>query len=76
MPRARWDRNRAGEPPVRVIREYRGLTHTRLAQESDVNQPQISAFESNRRTGTALTLKVIARALGPPLEVLVADHRG
>jgi len=73
MPRAEWDRIRAGESPVRVIREFRGLTQTRLAQDSGVDQPQISAIETNRRTGTAATLKAIARALGAPLETLVAD---
>jgi mRNA interferase RelE/StbE len=73
MPAAQWDRIRDGVSPVRVIREYRGLTQTRLARESGVDQSQISAIENSRRTGTAATLKAIAKALGAPLEVLIAD---
>ena len=73
MPRAEWDRIRAGESPVRVIREYRGLTQTRLVAESGLDQPLISAIENTPRTGTAATLKAIAKALGAPLDVLVAD---
>jgi mRNA interferase RelE/StbE len=75
MPAAQWDRIREGASPVRVIREYRGLTQTRLAQQSGVDQSQISAIENNRRTGTAATLKAIAKALGAPLEALIADDR-
>lgn len=71
MPAAQWDRIREGVSPVRVIREYRGLTQTRLASQSGVEQSLISAIENNRRTGTALTLKAIAAALGAPLEVLI-----
>ncbi len=76
MPAAQWDRIREGGSPVRVIRESRGLTQTRLAEESGVDQSQISAMENHRRTGMAATLKAIAKALGAPREALIADDRG
>jgi transcriptional regulator with XRE-family HTH domain len=59
-----------------VIREHRGLTQTRLAEASGVDQSQISAIENNRRTGTAANLKALAKALGAPLEAPVGDDRG
>jgi len=71
MPRDQWARIRAGESALRVIREYRGLTQAQLAEKAGIEQPQISAIENGRRTGTAQTLKALATALGAPLEVLV-----
>ncbi len=41
-----------------------------------MDQSQISALENHRRTGMAVTLKAIAKALGAPLEALVEDDRG
>ena len=73
MPKEDWARIRAGESPVRVIREYRGLTQTALAEASGVAQPEISAIEGKTRVGTALTLKRLAKALGAPMDVLVSD---
>ena len=73
MPKEDWTRIRGGESPVRVIREYRGLTQTALADASGVAQPEISAIEGKTRVGTAQTLKRLAKALGAPMDVLVGD---
>ena len=73
MPKEDWTRIRAGESPVRVIREYRGLTQTALAEASGVAQPEISAIEGKTRVGTAATLKRLAKALGAPMDVLVSE---
>ncbi len=73
MPMDQWKRIRAGESPVRVIREYRNLTQTALAEASGVAQPEISAIEGKTRVGTAATLKRLAKALGAPMDVLVSD---
>lgn len=74
MPMDQWRRIRSGESPVRVIREYRGLTQTALAEASGVAQPEISAIEGKTRVGTAATLKRLAKALGTPMDVLVSDE--
>lgn len=61
----------AGESPVRVWREYRGLTQVALAEKSRVNRVQISNIESGAKTGSVDTLKKLAQALGVALDDLV-----
>ncbi|MEI9903980.1 MAG: helix-turn-helix transcriptional regulator [Asticcacaulis sp.] len=73
MPRDQWARIRQGESPVKVVREYRGLTQTALAETSGVAQPEISAIEGRTRSGSTTALKALAKALQVPLDVLVAD---
>jgi len=70
LPRDHWARIRAGESPVRVIREYRGLTQFQLADAAGLDQSLISIVESGRRDGKVSTLKAIAKALGAPLAVI------
>ena len=71
MPRDQWARVRAGESPVRVIHEYRGLTQAQLGEKAGVDQSQISTIESGKRKGAIGTLKALAKALGSPVDVLV-----
>ena len=58
------------ENPVRVWREYRGLTGRQLAQEVDVQQSYISQIETGKREGTIDVLRRIAAALGITLDDL------
>jgi len=74
MPARDWSRIRSGEHPIRVIREFRGLTQSGLAKLSGVDQPQISAIENGRRLGTVRTYLAHAKALRAPIEALVDDH--
>ena len=53
----------AGENPIRVWREHRGLTGRQLAQEVDVQQSYISQIETGKREGTLGVLRRIAAAL-------------
>lgn len=62
----------AGAHPVRAWREHRGLTLQTLADTAGVSKPYVSQIESGKRTGTAATLKKLARALGVPLDALTA----
>ncbi|WP_298331740.1 helix-turn-helix transcriptional regulator [Asticcacaulis sp.] len=73
MTKAEWARIRAGESPVRVVREHRGLTQKALSERSGVAAPEISAIEAGKRRGSVDTLKALARALGCPLDVVAGE---
>lgn len=53
----------AGESPVRVWREHRGLTATALAEAAGIGQGFLSQIETGKRDGTVETLKKIAAVL-------------
>jgi DNA-binding Xre family transcriptional regulator len=59
----------AGESPVRVWREHRGLTIAALAERAGIAQPYLSQIETGKRDGTAQTMKKLAEAL----DVMVDD---
>jgi DNA-binding XRE family transcriptional regulator len=63
----------ARENPVRVYREWRGLTATSLAKAAKVAQPYLSAIETGSKPGSATALKRIAAALKVDMEDLVAN---
>ncbi|MFN3806871.1 helix-turn-helix transcriptional regulator [Asticcacaulis sp.] len=73
MTKGEWARIRAGESPVRVVREHRGLTQKSLSDMSGVAAPEISAIEAGKRRGSVDTLKALARALGCPLDVVAGE---
>lgn len=60
----------AGESPLRVWRDHRGLTQTALADRTGVNRVQISNIESGAKSGSVQTLKKLAAALGVALDDL------
>lgn len=60
-----------GDAPVRVFRDWRGLSQSALARESGVNRVQIANIESGAKSGSAATLRKLADALGVPLDDLV-----
>ena len=66
------DRLLAGEPPVRVWREYRGLTQAQIAEAAGVTQSMVAMIERGDRRGSVDTLTVIARALKVDLDDLVS----
>ena len=66
------DRLAAGDNPIRVLREWRNMTQGQLVVAVGITQPYLSDLESGRRRGPADLLKKIARALGVPLDLLVA----
>lgn len=70
LPAAFAQRLISGEAPVRVWREYRGLTQLALAEKSGVNRVQISNIESGTKTGSVETLRKLADALGVALDDL------
>ena len=62
-----------GESPIRVWREYRGLTQQQVAEKAGISKPYLSQLESGKRKGTTEALSAVARALGVSLEVLLAE---
>src|SRR5690606_5919816 len=52
-----------GESPLRVYREYRGLTQVALAEASGVNRVQIADIEAGRKSGSVETVRKLAAAL-------------
>jgi DNA-binding XRE family transcriptional regulator len=61
----------AGENPLRVWREHRGLTQAALAEASSVNRVQIADIEASRKTGSVETVKKLAGALALTIDELV-----
>jgi DNA-binding XRE family transcriptional regulator len=62
-----------GENPIRVWREYRGLTQQQVAETAGISKPYLSQLESGRRQGTTEVLVGIARALQVTLDDLVGS---
>jgi len=53
-----------GANPVRVWREYRGLSRKQLAETCGLTEDDLSEIESGQRRGSPETLAAIARKLG------------
>jgi DNA-binding XRE family transcriptional regulator len=70
IPLAMTERRLAGESPVRIWRDHRGLTQEELARVSQVSRGLIAAMESGHKTGSVTTLKKLASALMVDLENL------
>jgi len=60
----------AGEHPVRVFREYRGLTQTQLAEVAGLKQAYVSQIEARARVGSVDVLKRVADALNVDIDDL------
>jgi mRNA interferase RelE/StbE len=58
------------EAPLRVWREYRGLSGADLARQSGVNRIQIIDIEAGRNQGSVATLRKLANALRVDLDDL------
>jgi mRNA interferase RelE/StbE len=61
----------AGESPVRVIREWRGLSAAELARRAGLHRVQVHDIEAGKRSGSVQTLRRIADALDVPLDDIV-----
>ena len=60
-----------GGNPIRIWRDYRGLTQQQLADKVGISKPYLSQLETGKRTGTTEVLSTLARALNLTLEDLV-----
>lgn len=71
FPAAVVDRLLAGESPIRVYRDHRGLTQKQLADAAGINPVYLSQIETGKRTGSAKTLASIAGALRVEVDDLI-----
>jgi DNA-binding XRE family transcriptional regulator len=60
-----------GDNPIKVWREYRGITQQQLAEAVGISTPYLSQIENQKRTGTTEVLKAIAKALKVTLDDIV-----
>jgi DNA-binding XRE family transcriptional regulator len=60
-----------GGNPIRVWREYRGLTQQHLSEAAGISKPYLSQIESGKRTGTTEVLSAIAKALNLTIDDIV-----
>jgi DNA-binding XRE family transcriptional regulator len=62
----------AGESPIKVYRDWRGMTQRQLAKAAGIGNPvYLSQIETKRRKGSADMLRRIARALSVELDDVV-----
>ncbi|MCG8344010.1 MAG: helix-turn-helix transcriptional regulator [Chlorobiales bacterium] len=60
-----------GANPVKLWREYRGLTQKKLADAVGINVPYLSQLETSKRKGSLEVYSAIAAALGVTLDDIV-----
>lgn len=64
-----------GKNPIKVWREYRGLTQQQLAGMAGISKPYLSQLETSKRTGTTDVLSAIAKALDLSLEEVAGTQK-
>jgi ribosome-binding protein aMBF1 (putative translation factor) len=74
LPKDIVDRLGNGENAVRVLREWRDVTQMYLSFKTNLSQGYISDIENGRRIGTAAALRLIAKVLNVPLDLLVQEN--
>ncbi len=67
------DRLLAGEHPVKVYRNHRGMTQGELAATVGIHKMYLSQIETGRRVGSTKTLAALARALNVSLDDLTSE---
>ena len=72
VPLAVVERLMAGEHPVRVWREHRGMTARALAGAASIPASYLSVIESGRKPGSFHAMAALAAALGVDMEDLKA----
>jgi DNA-binding XRE family transcriptional regulator len=63
-----------GEPPVRVWREYRGLTQPDLAKACEVTLPEMARIETGEPQAPVAILQKIAKILKVEVEDLLGNQ--
>lgn len=64
-----------GQNPIKVWREYRGLTQQQVADAIQISKPYLSQIETGKRTGTTDVLSAIAEALNISLEQITKANQ-
>ena len=74
LPLAAYRRLRAGEHPVRVWREHRGLGLNHLARKAAMSPSYLSEIETGAKPGSATALKKLAAILDVDMDELVREQ--
>jgi len=59
------------EHPVRILREYRGLTQMDLAAMAGLSRPYLTEIETGRKNGSVQAIKSLSQALEVPASLLI-----
>jgi len=70
LPVALVDRLLAGDSPVRVWRQHRGLNQSQLAAAAGVSPAYLNEIEKDKKPGSLQAMHAIAKALGVLMEDL------
>jgi DNA-binding XRE family transcriptional regulator len=62
-----------GESPLKVIRQYRGMTQRELAEKVGRSVPYLSQLETRKRHGSIKVLSEIASVLEVPFEIILVE---
>lgn len=60
-----------GEHPVRVFRDWRGLSAAELGRRAGIHRVQVHEIETGKKVGSVATVKSLAEALGVSVDELV-----
>ena len=60
-----------GEAPVRVWREYRGISLHALADHAGISPSMLSEIETGKKDGSVRTLAALAKSLGVDVDDLL-----
>ncbi len=71
IPAGFGDRILGGESPVRVWREYRGLSIKQLAASASISAAYLSQIEGGSRNGSLSTMKALAKGLSLDVDDLM-----
>jgi len=71
FPQSVADRLAEDEHPIRVFRNYRGLTQQALAKKVKIARPYLAEIETGKKQGSIDVLKAIAKALKLELDDIV-----
>jgi transcriptional regulator with XRE-family HTH domain len=62
-----------GENPLKVWREFRGISQQELAERAEISIPYVSQLETNKRKGSLEVLSSISRVLNVALEDIIIE---
>ena len=60
-----------GSNPIKIWREYRGMSQHEIAENAGISVPYLSQLETNKRKGSLNVLSAIAKALRVSLDHIV-----
>lgn len=62
-----------GENPIKIWREFRGMSQSEAADKAGISVPYLSQLETNKRKGSLDVLTALARVLRVSLEDIVSS---